>query len=324
MNHFDFLRSSPAKSQPRSARLVSVSLALLLMAGLSACDNKEKAAKSGQALASVNGEEITALQLNEELQRSGATAAQAQQPAVTKQLLESLIERQLVVNAAVQEKLDRDPQVVRGIERAKAMLIAQAYMQKKLGVVGKPTASEISEYYAANPEFFAQRKQIDMRQLVLSSDAITPEVKKVIDDAKALEDVATYLTSHHIAFSRNQVARTTSDLPKELSSKLLEMPKGQLFLVREGARSVLSVVADVREAPVTRDAAAPQIEQFLTNNKSKAAVAAEVARLRTAAKIEYLNKAAEAAPAGTAPATPAPAAPADHSDANARGVAGLK
>jgi EpsD family peptidyl-prolyl cis-trans isomerase len=294
----------------------------LSAAGLVACGDKVNAAKSGQALVSVNGEEITALQLNEELQRSGATAAQAQQPAVTKQLLESLVDRQLVVNAAVQEHIDRDPQVVRAIERSKALLIAQAYVQKKLGAAAvKPTAAEVSDYYAANPQFFAERKQLDMRQLVLAGE-IEPEVKSVIDRAKTLDEVATYLDAHQISYSRNQVSRTTTDLPKELSAKLLTMAEGQLFLVREGQRSVLSVVVDVRDAPVKPEVAAPQIEQFLVANKSKVAVTAEVARLRAAAKIEYLNKAAEApAPAAAALAAPAPAG---QSDTAARGVAGLQ
>lgn len=301
-------------------RVCSVLMALSA-AGLVACGDKVNAAKSGQALVSVNGEEITALQLNEELQRSGATAAQAQQPAVTKQLLESLVDRQLVVNAAVQDHIDRDPQVVRAIERSKAMLIAQAYVQKKLGAAVKPTAAEVSDYYAANPQFFAERKQLDMRQLVLAGE-LEPEVKSVIDSARTLDEVATYLDAHQISYSRNQVSRTTTDLPKELSAKLLSMAKGQLFLVREGQRSVLSVVVDVRDAPVKPEVAAPQIEQFLVANKSKIAVAAEVARLRAAAKIEYLNKAAEApAPAAAALAAPAPVG---QSDTAARGVAGLQ
>jgi peptidyl-prolyl cis-trans isomerase C len=219
----------------------------------------------------------------------------------------------------VQDHLDRDPQVVRAIARAKALLIAQAYMQKKVGVPAKPTPAEINEYFNANPEFFTQRKQLEMHQLVIASDAITPAIKTVIDNAKTLEEVAAVLDRQQIVYSRNQVTRTTSDLPKELSSKLLAMPKGQLFLVREGARSVLSVLSDVRDVPVTRDLATPQIEQFLSANKNKAAVTAEVARLRASAKIEYLNKADKPAPV-VAPA----AAPANNTDANARGVAGLK
>jgi EpsD family peptidyl-prolyl cis-trans isomerase len=321
LNQFDFLPVAPASSRSRPARMLCLSLVLLSLAGLSACNSKDKAAKTGQALVSVNGEEVTALQLNEELQRSGVSAAQAQDPAVTKQLLESLVERQLVLNAAMQEHLDRDPQVVRAIERAKGLLIAQAYMQKKLGAATKPTAAEVTDYFNANPEFFAQRKQLEMRQLVIASDAITPAVKTVIDNAKSLDEVAAELERQQIAFSRNQITRSTSDLPKELTSKLLVMPKGQLFLVREGPRSVLSVVTEVRDAPVTRDVAAPQIEQFLVGSRNKAAATAELARLRAAAKIEYLNKADQPAPA---PAPAAVAKPANTNDATARGVAGLK
>jgi hypothetical protein len=77
------------------------------------------------------------------------------------------------------------------------------------------------------------------------------------------------------------------------------MPKGQLFIIREGDRSLLISIAETREAPVTVEQAAPQIEQFLFNKRNKEAASAEVKRLRSTAKIEYMNK-----PAGTAPALP--------------------
>lgn len=331
MNHSDLLRARPSVQRTTPARLLCGALVVMAAAGLVACGEK-KEAKSGQALASVNGEEITAMQLNEELQRAGLTAAQAQQPAATKQVLDSLIERQLVVNAAMQDKLDRDPQVVRAIERAKAQLIAQAYLQKKVGTPAKPTLAEVDAYFAAHPAFFSNRKQLEMRQLIIPSEAIDAPLKAFIDSAKTLDDVAAYLDAQKIKFVRNQIARSTADLPPELSAKLLAMSKGQLFIVKEGPRSVLSVVTDIKDAPIGKDAAAPQIEQFLVSTKAKDAATAEVARLKAGAKIEYLNKAAEykdgAAPAAAgaqpAAAPPAASAPAASSDANARGVAGLK
>jgi peptidyl-prolyl cis-trans isomerase C len=91
--------------------------------------------------------------------------------------------------------------------------------------------------------------------------------------------------------------------------------------------------------------ASQQIEQFLMNRKSKEVAAAELARLRSGARIEYLNKALaldpKAAPAGAAPApaaasgapAAAPAAAAPDSAATAtdadkaafeRGAAGLR
>ena len=134
MNHL--AQSTFDRARPGlNSRLLCAALVLLTAAGLSACGNKEK--KAGQALASVNGEEITVLQLNEELQRANVQAAQ--QEAASKQLLESLIDRQLLQNEAVKEKMDRDPKVVQAIERAKALIVAQAYMQKRIGTIARPT-----------------------------------------------------------------------------------------------------------------------------------------------------------------------------------------
>ncbi|MYN47368.1 peptidyl-prolyl cis-trans isomerase, EpsD family [Pseudoduganella sp. FT93W] len=295
-----------------------------MVLGLSACSGK-KESKPGQALASVNGEEITILQLNDELQR--ANVPTAQQEAASTQILESLIDRQLVLNEAVKEKLDRDPQIVRTIERAKSMLLAQAYLQKKVGTPARPTRAEVEAYYNQHPGFFSARKVFEMRQLVMASKDISPDVKAAIDSVKTLEEAATWLDEHKVGFTRAQLVRASSDLPVPLTEKLLGLSKGQLFIINEGERSLLVTITDVKDAPATLAQAAPQIEQFLINKKGKDIADAELARLRTAAKIEYLNgrKApakAEAAPAAAA-SEPAAAKP-NAEDQNARGVAGLK
>jgi EpsD family peptidyl-prolyl cis-trans isomerase len=303
-----------------------VAAGVLLLAGLAACGPKEKK-DSGQALASVNGEEVTALQLSEEMQR--ANVPPAQQASAKKPLLESLIDRQVLLNAAVAEKADRDPKVVQAVERAKAQIIAQAYLQKKVGVLPPPTKAEIADYYGKHPEFFAQRKQLTMNQLVFASADLSDPAKAFVDNAKSLDEVAAWFGANHIKFARNQIVRTTSDLPADLSNKLLNMKSGQLFIIKEGERSLLNTVTDIKEAPVTLDTASAQIAQYLQNTKAKDAATAEIARLRAAAKIAYLNQdeAAPAAPAAAAPAAqPAAAAPAASSpdESVARGVAGLK
>ncbi|MFS2137470.1 MULTISPECIES: EpsD family peptidyl-prolyl cis-trans isomerase [Duganella] len=309
-------------------RLACAVLVLIAAAGLSACGDKSK--KPGQTLASVNGNEITVLQLNEELQRSGV--APAQQEAASKQLLEALIDRQLLQEQAEKDKTDRDPKVVQAIERAKSLILAQAYMQKRIGNVAKPSRTEVEEYFQKNPGFFSGRKQFDMRELVLATADVDAPLKAAMDASKSLEEVAAWMDAHKVRYSRAQLTRTSADLPPELSSKLLALPKGQLFIIKEGARSLLISIAEIKDAPVTLDMAAPQIEQFLVNKRTKEATDAELARLRAGAKIEYLNKSAApkaaeqgAAPAPAAVAAPAAAAPAaSSSEANDRGVAGLK
>lgn len=303
-----YLSSDVSRDVRRHRAAAAVILAATL--ALSACGNKEP--KAGQALASVNGSEITVLQLNEELQRSGATA---QPEAVRKQLLESLIDRQLLQNEAAKDKLDRDPKVMQAIERAKAMIIAQAYLQKRIGSQAKPTRTEIEEYFNQHPEFFTSRKQFDMRELVVASKDVTEPLKALMDSTKSLDEVAAWLDNNKVKYGRTQVSRTSADMPPELSSKLLTMPKGQLFIIREGERSLLMQIAEVKDSPATLDNSVAQIEQFLMNKKNKEAAEAELKRLRADAKIDYFNKTDTMA--GAQPVPPQAAA-------DARGVAGLK
>lgn len=297
---------------------MTVAVVLACAIGVSACGGKDK--KPGQSLASVNGEDITVMQLNEEMARAGVPAGQ--QAEASKRLLESLIDRQLLQGQAVQEKLDRDPKVVQAMERAKSLILVQAYMQKKLGEPTRPSKEAVSEYYNAHAPQFAQRKQFDMRQLVFASKDMDPALKAEIDSAKSLEEVAAWMENHKLRFVRNQISRTSADLPEELASKLLSMPKGQLFIIKEGERSVLVQIAEIKDAATSLDLATPQIEQVLAAQKSKQTLEAEVARLRAAAKIEYLNQ--EALKGGAAPAAAAAPGAAATDESNARGVAGLK
>ena len=302
-------------------RILTAGVILLTVAGLAACGG-DKQKKVGQALASVNGEEITALQLNEELQRAGVPAAQ--QEAASKQLLEALIDRQVVENVALKEKIDRDPKVMQAVERAKALIISQAYMQKKLSGMAPPSKAEVEDYFNKHPELFSNRKQFDMRQLLIASKDMNDALKQVIDKSKSLDEVAAWMESNKIGFARAQVSRTTTDLAPELVAKLQSMPKGQLFIINEGERAMLMTIVDIKDVPVKLAAAAPQIEQYLVNTRAKDAAKQEMERLRAAAKIEYLNQPAAATAATAASGAASAASASAGAAAAARGVAGLK
>jgi len=305
-----------------------VVLASLLWLG--ACGQKRAETTPGQALASVNGVEITVLQLNDELARAGVGAASEQ--AASKQLLQALIDRQLLQAEAAREKLDRDPKVMQAIDRARALIIAQAWLQKRVGNLAQPTTPDIEAYYNAHPQFFSNRKQFAMNQLQLPASALTPDLKQVVHHAGSLDDVTNWLAANKVQAGRSHVARSTADLAPALANKLLGMKKGQVFAVQEGERALVIALVDVQDAPVTLAVARPQIAQFLMKQRQKESASTELARLRADAKIEYLNKELAAGPAPGKPAAASKpvAAPLDKTSntaANAaldRGVAGLK
>jgi len=292
LNNLDMLSLTKINNIVPFRRMLCIALVLVTVAGLSACGSKEK--KAGQALVRVNGEEITVLQINDELRRAGVKADQ--QNTATKQLLESLIDRQLILAEAMRNKIDRTPEVMQAIERAKAQIIAQAYLKSIVSKIDKPSTAEINDYFQKHPEYFTQRKQYDIQQLVIATKDTSDELKTAIDSAKSLNEVAAWLDGHNVRYARGQLSRNTTDLPEQVIAKLKEMHKGELFIFNEGGNSMINTITDIKDSPVTVKNAAPQIEQYLINKKTKEAADAEITLLRSMAKIEYLNASAPIAP----------------------------
>ncbi|GKS69397.1 peptidyl-prolyl cis-trans isomerase, EpsD family [Nitrosomonas sp. PY1] len=265
-------------------------IVLIIVFLLSACgDAKESAEKKpGQALASVNGNEITILQLNDELARAGIRAEQFE--AASKQILESLITRQLIVDEAVRTKLDRTPEVMQARERANAQVIAQAYLQKITSKLGKPSQVEIEAFYQRNSEYFEKHKQFDLTIVRIALNDLNKELEAVLDTAKSIDEVTAWLDKRGIQYTRNLVLRSTIDLPSNIVNRILEKGKNHIFVMQERTHNLLIAVNAIKENPLSLDLATPQIIKFLANQKYKYASEEEINRLRSLAKIEYFGK----------------------------------
>jgi peptidyl-prolyl cis-trans isomerase C len=280
--------SSPRLSPALTGRRALTSIALVAAIGLSACGSKEKPAS--QSLVVVNGQEITVHQVNDELMRANVQIPPDQKEAAAKQLLETLVDRQLLQAQALNDKIDRDPAVMQAIERAKSQIIAQAYLQKRLANNGKPSKDEIQAYFVGHPEIFSQRKAFDMSQLIIASKDFSSELKDMIGSSKSLDEIAAWFSTHKVEFVRNRMTKSTAEMPLELVKKLQVMNKGQLLVVQEGDRHVLVAITQSKDIPVTAAVAEQQIGQFLMDKKNKESAQAELTRLRAQAKIEYLNQ----------------------------------
>ncbi|HEX7645611.1 MAG TPA: EpsD family peptidyl-prolyl cis-trans isomerase [Noviherbaspirillum sp.] len=266
------------------AAVLALSLAAL---GLAACSRSDSESKPGQALVRVNGDEVTVYQLNEELRQAGN--ADADPATQRKQLVAALVDRQLLVDEARKQKLDRDPNVVEAIERAKSQILAQAYLKTKVADLPKPDKAEIDAYYSAHPEFFAQRKLFEMHQFAVASKDFSNELKGVMDNAKSLDEVAAWLDAHKIDYAKSQAMRTSQELPPQILSKMQGPEKTEMFLLHNDSKTLLMSVTAVKDMPVGAEAAAPEIAQFLANKHGQEAADAELKRLHSTAKIEYLN-----------------------------------
>jgi peptidyl-prolyl cis-trans isomerase C len=267
----------------------SVVIVTVFAAGVSACGNKDKT--GGQTIARVDGLDITILQLNDELRRANVPPSQVD--AARKQLLESLINRQLLVEEAIRNRLDRSPNVLQEIERAKAQIIAQAYVDNLQAKIKSPSQELINDYFQKHAELFLHRKQYDMRSLAVRSEEMTDELKSIIASAKSFDDVATWLTKHDVPFKEGHALRESSEFPDEMAVRLGLMPRGSLFVVNEAGSSMIVAIADIKEIPISLKEAEPEIVQRLTELNKKEALDKELKQLRSVAKIEYVGALAQ-------------------------------
>ncbi len=310
MNMHLFDASRPAL---RWLALATLSSAVLL----TACgEKKDKAAT--QTAAKVNKDEITVHQINFVLQQQRNLRPE-QADAAGKQVLERLIDQQLALQKADDQKLDREPRVVQQLEAARREILARAYFEKVGEAAAKPTAEEVKAYYASKPALFAERRIYSIQEISIEAK---PEQAQVLREklaaSKSINEFIEFLKANDIRFAANQAVRTAEQLPLNSLDAFAKMKDGQAVLAPNANGVQVIVLAGSRSQPVSEEQARPAIEQFILNDRKRKLVEEDVKAMRASAKLEYVGKFAggpAAAASGAAPAAvpaeaAAPAAPA--------------
>ena len=283
----------------RAFLLLPVCFALALPAGCERA-SAERAAAAGQLAAKVNGAEISVRQIRgAQSAATGGTSAAAggsTAGAGGSQALEKVIERELLVQQAVQAGLDRDPQVKESIDGARRQLLAEAWLDKVAS--GKSVSrQEIQKFYADNPALFAQRRVYRVRELAVSGSAVMADVVRAeAARSRDRDELAAGLRTREARFSASAATLPAEQVPLGHLAQLSRMKDGDIavFAVNAGPGNPggVSVVQLVQaeNAPLTEAQAAPLIEQFLAGRKRLELAAAEVRRLREVATIEYAGE----------------------------------
>jgi len=281
---------SPARLDTRRRPLGMFAVALAVAATLLVgCGDKKKEKVATQTAAKVNKEEITVHQINFVLaQQRGIPPAQA--ASASRAVLERLIDQELALQKADEQKLDRDPRVVQQIEAARREIIARAYLEKIAEGAPKPTSAEVAAYYEKHPALFKERRVYSLQEVAIEA---TPEqvetLKKTLASAKTFVDFVNYLKANNIRFAGNEAVRGAEQLPLASVDDFAKMKDGQaVFNVRPNGAQVINLAAS-RSQPVTLDQATPAIEQFLRNERKRRLLADDMEALRKAAKIEYVG-----------------------------------
>jgi EpsD family peptidyl-prolyl cis-trans isomerase len=295
----------------------------IMMVTLASCGKSEEKASSGQVAAIVDGKEISVLQLNQVMKSMpNVTAENAE--AVRKKVLERLIDQQIVLNKALEEKTERSAEVVSAIEAAKRDVITRAYLTNLVGTRVKPAPQQVKAYFDSHPELFTARKIYNLQDIALPPGTmVTDELKAQVEHARGLQEVAEWLKAQGVKFGASSYSRPAEQMPTDALAILKNQKDGAVLIVpMDGNSHIVKLIGTV-SSPMAYEQAKPLIQTFLVNSEGQALIKSELARMKEKAKIEYVGAFASK-PSSSNEGTPAEAKPAEKNNSHIeKGVVGL-
>lgn len=278
-------------------------------------ENTENSKAGTQVVAKVNGDEISIHQINFQLgrltQQNQAQLNDKQNKEAAKQILARLVDQQLLIQKAVETKLDRDPRVLQALEASKNEILAQAYLEQLMTKAEKPNSAKVDTFYQENPELFEKRRVFRLQEIIVDVDQTKhAEIEASIKSLKGINDIANYLKSKNYPFNANSNVRAAEQLPLALLKKIQPLKDGEFVAIPSGKALNIVHLAASQSKPIARDKATPIIEQYFLNQNKATVAKAEMADLNKKAKVEFVGAFADMKKAATAntekPATETP------------------
>jgi EpsD family peptidyl-prolyl cis-trans isomerase len=293
-------------------------VAVAVSAGLmvSGCDQIKKLAgggkAKGQVVATVDGEEITNLELRAELGNFGSRDPNVMK-AAQQQALQRIILRRLLAQKARDEKLDKSTDFTLQMQRGEETLLAQLYQRKLAAKLAQPSRTEAEAFVSSHPDMFANRRVLFVEQVIAAPNKLTPER---LAPLKTLGEVKALLDSEGVQYQENAAVLDTLSADPRLVAGINRLPPGEIFVIPQGGALLFNQVASSRPAPLSGTVANAYAMNALRGQKAQESVSKQISDLRKAAESKITYNPAfkppppkKAAPAGKAPAAPA-AAPA--------------
>jgi EpsD family peptidyl-prolyl cis-trans isomerase len=258
---------------------IALAVALALIA--SSCNKKAE----GQTVVIVNGEEITAAELNAQLANANLPADVDKADALSR-ILQRMIDRRLFEQQARKEGLDKSPEFLNRQRRMTEDLLINMLAARQIDTAQLPSAQEIQSFEASRPEMFANREQWSLEQLLFKMPT-DGAARKRIADAKSLDQLTQVLTDSRITFTRSKNRLDTAAIPHHIYSRITAMSAGEPFIIPVGDGAIASSVVSRVPAPLAGEEAKPIAVAAIRRNQGSKLVENRLKALRQSAKIEY-------------------------------------
>ena len=151
--------------------------------GSTTSGSKGESKKEGQVLAEVNGGTITTGDFNRELKNLPEyLKAMADTPQGRKEMLDTMVIRELILQQASKEGVDKGPEIEEKMQDLKKRLIVEAFLKKKVETESQVSDADLKKFYEENIDKFKAGEQIKASHILVKSEK---EAKDLLGQIKA-------------------------------------------------------------------------------------------------------------------------------------------
>jgi peptidyl-prolyl cis-trans isomerase C len=261
------------------ARILLLSSAAALALVIASCNKPQP---KGQVIAVVNGEEITAAELNEEAQARGISIGN--DAAGRAKVVRDLVDRKLLAQEALREKVDTNPEYLLSLRRLSELLLAQKLVDLRRGPPD-PTSSDVVAFIKAHPHAFDQRVSIRTGQIIVPTK-LPARVQADLSTANTLDQAQQLLTAARISGTRSEQVLDSANLPEATMARLLPA-SGDLLLLPAGEGMAIVQVLSVNPQPTPPAQRVSTARDWLRQHRTNDALEELLDTARAKSRVEY-------------------------------------
>jgi len=145
--------------------------------------SKSESKKEGQVVAEVNGETITTANFSHEVKNLPEyLKSMTETPQGRKEMLDTMVIRELILQQAAKDGLDKGPEIEEKLQDMKKRLIVEAFLKKKVEADSQVSDAELTKFYEQNKEKFKTGEQLKASHILVKTEK---EAKDILSQLKA-------------------------------------------------------------------------------------------------------------------------------------------
>ncbi|MFA7059957.1 MAG: peptidylprolyl isomerase [Pedobacter sp.] len=178
-----------------SAKFIIVALCVTALfgcqGGSSTSGSKLESKKTGQVLAEVNGSTITTGDFSRELKNlPDYLKAMADTPQGRKEMLDTMVIRELILQQASKDGVDKGPEIEEKLRDLKKRLIVEAFLKKKVEAESQVSDADLQKFYEQNKDKFKSGAQMRASHILVKTEKVAKDILAQIKAGGNFEELA--------------------------------------------------------------------------------------------------------------------------------------